>query len=992
MRINNEKLLHHLFEEMAATYPDNIAVFSSSKQITYRELSKLTNKIAKNLITLESKPNTLIAVVMEKGWEQIVAVLSVLKAGAAYLPIEPAESLERIKYLITQGYVKIVLTEEKFKEKLQYIRISKILSLDQFPDNDTDSSFLLAKQKITDLAYVIYTSGSTGTPKGVMITHGNVINTIEDINKRFLVKNTDKIYGLSSLNFDLSVYDIFGSLAAGATLVLPNNACIKNPAHWIDQLVSKEITIWNSVPMYFQMLIEYMLEHNCKQDISLRLVFLSGDWIPVSLVSESRKIFKDAEIVSLGGATEASIWSILYRIKEVNPEWKSIPYGKPMHNQYFRIYDDKLNLLKDGEIGQLYIGGNGVAKGYWQDDVLTAKKFITHPVTQEYLYKTGDLGKYRPDGNIEFLGRIDYQVKIGGHRIDIAGIENMLCNYPAINQVLVAPIKRGDRYTTLQAYIVMEEPKNKILSGSQKLLSKHIASWFNTYEIINQKKYFFNNTKPLNISGWISSYTGELFSECEMEEWINNTVNRIFMYSPKKVLEIGCGLGLLLFRIAPGCQRYVGTDFSKNALDFIGKNYKVDINNSIDLLCREADNFNGLSKEFDTVIINSVAQYFPHIDYLNSVIEQAIGSIDHSGQIFIGDVRNLTNIEQFYQSVILYQHPDLNKTLLQLNIEDKFNKERELLVAPQYFYSLAHKHSQISLVDIKLKEGTFYNEMNVFRYDVVLHINKEILVLHGEQISWHITNYKQIEKILKQNKPLGLKIINIPNKRIYNILRINDSSIDPSALFELGEVNGYCVQIFLSPKNNKNIDAFFYKKQFSGQAVKFQPLNNFIDECAAEYVATKYSNLPIKATFVRELEVQLRNYLKNNFPIYTKIASFFFINNIPLTENKKIDRTVFYDISSISTKEYIVPRTPTEKKLAKIWQKTFNLTSVGVKDDFGDLGGDSLSIINLSRTIEKAFSITWPLEKTYKLQTIQKVGRKIDAILQLHTQKGQNYD
>ena len=887
-----DKTIHQLFEEQVLKTPNNIAVSSEQKQYTYLELSKLTNQMAYELLKLGAEVNTLVAIVMEKGWEQVVAVLSILKSGAAYLPIDPDDSIDRLGYLLKHNDIDIVLTQSKFKELFNSFNLKRIVYIDAcYEEVKSNISFLelqnLTKQKEVDLAYVIYTSGSTGIPKGVMITHKNVINTIFDINCRFKVSEKDKIYALSSLNFDLSVYDIFGALFSGATIIIPRNTFIKDPLYWAQQLLMEKITIWNSVPMHFQMLTEYLINRNLfKQDLnkeSLRLVLLSGDWIPVHLPAIAKKIFPNAKFVSLGGATEASIWSILYPIRDVNPNWKSIPYGKPMENQYFYIYDENLTEIKDGEIGELYIGGDGVAKGYWKDDDLTNKKFIVHPKTKEYLYKTGDLGRFLPDNNIEFLGRADYQIKIGGYRIDILGLEKILSTHPLIKQVIVAPVKQENRYVNLQAYTVVND--SAIHSNISKELSlAQIDRWHDIYQNINQD----NKTELSNTAGWFSSYTGKPFSVHEMTEWVNNTVNRILLFTPQKVLEIGCGLGLLLFKLIPYCKKYTGTDFSENALKFIRSKY-ISINNGIDieLLCREAVNFQNLKKEFDTVIINSVAQYFPSIDYLNEVVEKSIEIINDSGQIFIGDVRNLNTVTNFYNSLILYKYPNLNSNeLLQLYVQDKFNREKELLISPKYFYYLATKNNKISSIEIMPKEGKYYNEMNRFRYDVVLHINK------------------------------------------------------------------------------KSKDSLCNKA------------NCFIGEESEE----NCYNSPLKSTSFKIIENQLRQLLTNNFPNYVNISSFFFIDKIPLTQNNKINRGIFHTLGATSNQKHISPRTITEKKLLKIWEKILNITTISVEDDFNILGIDSLGVVCIMNSVEKMFSIKLSLEEIRKLQTVSLIAKEIDNL------------
>jgi amino acid adenylation domain-containing protein len=309
-------------------------------------------------------------------------------------------------------------------------------------------------QSADDLAYVIYTSGSTGKPKGVMISHRGAVNTVLDINRRFDAQPTDRTLALSSLSFDLSIYDIFGALAAGATVVIPGPMATRDPALLSNIIRDERVTIWNSVPALMEMVVGYEEARCGNLPESLRLVMLSGDGIPVNLPGRVESLSKKAKVVSLGGATEASIWSIVHPVETIDPDAMNIPYGRPLTNQSFHVLDESLIPRPVWAPGQLYIGGMGLAQGYWRDDEKTRASFIIHPQTGDRLYKTGDWGRYLPDGAIEFLGREDAQVKIRGHRVELGEIEAALARHPKVSAVALVAVDaaRGDK--RLVAYIV----------------------------------------------------------------------------------------------------------------------------------------------------------------------------------------------------------------------------------------------------------------------------------------------------------------------------------------------------------------------------------------------------------------------------------------------------------------------------------------------------------------------------------------------------------
>ncbi|MGK7905411.1 MAG: amino acid adenylation domain-containing protein [Hormoscilla sp.] len=450
-----EKLLHTLFITQVSKRPEQPAVVSSTATLTYQDLHLRAHQLNGQLRQLGACPNQLVAVVMEKGWEQVVGVLAILMAGAAYVPIDPALPQERRWQLLRQSEVQLVLTQSWLEEALEWPEDVQRIDVDTARKaNAEEIQFSESVQQAEDLAYVIYTSGSTGLPKGVMIDHRGAVNTIVDVNQRFGVGPKDKVLALSSLSFDLSVYDIFGTLAAGGTIVLPDASGTKEPSHWLNLIQQHQVTVWNSVPALMQLLVEQATSTQISPS-SLRLVMLSGDWIPLTLPPQIQTLIDRVQIISLGGATEVSIWSILYPIDRVEQTWTSIPYGRPMTNQQFYLYNKTLELCPTWVSGQLYIGGVGLAKGYWKNEEKTHANFIIHPKTGERLYRTGDLGRYLPDGNIEFLGRKDFQVKVQGYRIECGEIETTLLLHPAVQAAVVTAVG-GDRQAekSLVAYVV----------------------------------------------------------------------------------------------------------------------------------------------------------------------------------------------------------------------------------------------------------------------------------------------------------------------------------------------------------------------------------------------------------------------------------------------------------------------------------------------------------------------------------------------------------
>ena len=451
-------LLQTLFEENARRRPESPAVMASTRTLTYAQLDKQSNRAGHRLRELGVKPNTLVAVVMEKGWEQIVAVFGILKAGGAYLPVDADFPAERIRLLLESGEVEIALLQSRNRQRLALPEHIRAIAVDEDELEGADDGPVTPVQRPDDLAYVLYTSGSTGKPKGVMIEHRSVINRMADVAQRFGLRPEDRAIAITALHHDLSVFDIFGMLAiVGGSIAIPD--ATRDPGHWAEVIGREKITVWNSVPTFMQMLVEHLEDRSDRAALSgsLRWVILSGEFIPADLPDRLREIVAGVEVVGAGGPTETCVWDICYPIGEVDPRWTSIPYGRPMRNAQYYVLHQTLEACPTWVPGELYIAGAGLARGYWRDEERTNASFFHHPRTGQRLYRSGDMGRYLADGNIEILGRKDLQVKIRGNRIELGEIETTLSQHPAIKAAVVKVVGAGADNKRLVAYVVPSE-------------------------------------------------------------------------------------------------------------------------------------------------------------------------------------------------------------------------------------------------------------------------------------------------------------------------------------------------------------------------------------------------------------------------------------------------------------------------------------------------------------------------------------------------------
>jgi amino acid adenylation domain-containing protein len=442
--------LHELFEEQAARQPDAPGLIFDDREVTYAELNRRANQLAHHLLRLgagRGGRNGLIAVSLERSPEVAVALLAVLKAGSAYVPLDPEYPEERLAVMLESAGVHLLLTQERLAGRFAHQAAQTVLMDSEAPAWLEES----AENPATgvspeDLVYVIFTSGSTGRPKGVMLDHRGRVNNFTDFNRRYRIGPGDAVLAVSSLSFDMSAYDILGTLAGGGTVVLPRPDEILEPASWPGLLERHRVTVWHSVPAMLEMLVERLEARPVPASLPLRVVLLGGDWIPVTLPDRLRSLVPGARVVSLGGATEVSMDSTIYEIGAVDPAWKSIPYGVPMANQLAYVVGPDGGPCPAGVAGELLLGGVGVGQGYFGRPDLTAERFVPDPFSAERgwrLYRTGDLTRWKPDGVLELLGRMDHQVKIRGFRIELGEIASALRQHPMVGEAVV--LAREDR-------------------------------------------------------------------------------------------------------------------------------------------------------------------------------------------------------------------------------------------------------------------------------------------------------------------------------------------------------------------------------------------------------------------------------------------------------------------------------------------------------------------------------------------------------------------
>ncbi|MBJ3778892.1 non-ribosomal peptide synthetase, partial [Acuticoccus mangrovi] len=455
--LGNE-LLHEPVLAAARAHPGAVAIVADGRSYDFATLHAGVQQLAGRLCAVLSDDDTLVAVVMEKGPEQIIAVLAVLAAGRAFLPISAGQPDLRIATILAESGARVGLTQTRIERGCDWQEKITLLDVAMAAPATVTPAAEPRPTSADDLAYVIYTSGSTGKPKGVAISHRAARNTLADLHERLGLNGSDRVLWVSSLEFDLSIFDIFGVLAAGGAVVVPEPDGQRDPIRWAQSIETDKVTLWNSAPALADLMLTAAGDAAPALIGGLRIVMLSGDWIPVALPPRLREAAPEARLLSLGGATEASIWSILHPIDAADAARPSVPYGRPLRNQRFHVLKPDFSPCPVHVPGKLFIAGDGLALGYWNNPAETAARFVRHPATGERLYDTGDLGRFMPNGEIEFLGRQDQQVKLRGFRIELGEIEAQLCALPQVASAVAALVGDSDRTRRIVAYVTLDQP------------------------------------------------------------------------------------------------------------------------------------------------------------------------------------------------------------------------------------------------------------------------------------------------------------------------------------------------------------------------------------------------------------------------------------------------------------------------------------------------------------------------------------------------------
>ncbi|HEY9881711.1 MAG TPA: amino acid adenylation domain-containing protein [Leptolyngbyaceae cyanobacterium] len=1027
------RCFHHIFEAQVEQAPDAIALVSEQGALTYNDLDQQADSLAQTLVKMGVQQDSLVGLCVDRSADMVIGILGILKAGGAYVPLDPNLPSDRLQFMVADTQVAIVLTQSWLVEKLVRSHV-QVLCLDELSPSSYDIPPIKAEERAASnpdsLAYAIYTSGSTGTPKGVLLSHRGLCNVVEAQRQIFQPSCGSRVLQFSSLSFDASIFEVALALGSGATLYIPPKTAQLPGMALVQFLEDHAITHALLTPAVLAVLPSAELS-------ALRVLITGGEACSQQVVDRwaaNRRFF------NAYGPTEITIWAT---IAGLAPEDNPAIIGQPIPNTSAYILDANLNLLPVGVPGELYIGGAGLARGYLNRPELTAEKFIPNPFDQKkspssLLYKTGDRVQYCSDGTIEFLGRVDNQIKLRGFRVELGEIEATLQCHPAIQDAVVITSGASDETRLVTYFSLNSDHFQRILL--QSLQAQHVQYWQTLYNQTYQSSQslvgvnpagnsvaeagdpminaastveLISNRQTFDTTGWNSSYTGAPISLEEMQEWVCDRTQQILAFKPDRVLEIGCGTGLLLFQIAPHCQKYVGTDFSAVSLQSVQHQLQALNLSQVDLLHQMATDFEGIQDTFDAVILNSIVQYFPSVDYLLQVLEGALQTVAPGGILFVGDVRSLPLLNVFHTWVQFSQaDASLERTQLQQQVMRSQFEEPELAIDPAFFYAIQNKFPQIQEVQVRLSRGRSQNEMTQFRYNVLLRVkqaqtrgpksSESQAVELPKPHNWKLKpiTVDAVKTYLVEAEPEVFAIANVTNGRLKAAIKTADwlrkgevpktvgrmrdvlqdavdLAIDPQDWWDLETLLPYTIEITWSAQANMgDYDVLFIRHgvELKINESRPQPSNQPWHH---------YTNNPLQSQFARQLIPDLRQHLKQSLPDYMVPSAFVPLEALPITTNGKVDRRALPPLTEAfihSPSPTITSLTPTELTLVDIWKELLRLKQVNIHDNFFELGGHSLLATQMTSRVRDAFGLEMPLKNVFEAPTIAQLAPILETL------------
>ncbi|KUO06366.1 non-ribosomal peptide synthetase [Streptomyces sp. DSM 15324] len=984
-----EEGLPELFDARVARHPDAPALVHGDREISYRALCDAAEDITAALVRRGVRRADTVALLLPRSPGLVAAILGILKAGAAYVPLDPRYPAARARMITAESGARVLVTDRapapgSVPEGTTVVLVGTDLGEGFVPDRARDGVASAAAHAPgpEDLAYIMYTSGSTGQPKGIGVTHRNVAELAADPGWRTEAQGRVLLH--SSPAFDASTYELWVPLLTGGTVVVAPDGDLD--LHVLaDTIVRQRVTgLWLTSSL-FTLVAESMPE--CLAEV--RQVWTGGEAVSPHAVRTVLAACPGLVVVNGYGPTETTTFAASWPVGALAADATSVPIGRPMANTRLYVLDPELRPVPPGVVGELYIAGTGLARGYQDRPGLTAWRFVADPFGKPgaRMYRTGDLVRWSAQGALDYVGRGDDQVKLRGFRIEPGEVESVLLRHPAVGQaaVLVREARASD--PRLVAYVVAGPEA----AGRDKAAEQdQVDEWQGVYESL-----YAAPTAEFgeDFSGWNSSYDSAPIPVEQMREWRRETVGRIRRLRPRRVLEIGAGTGLLLSQLARDAQEYWATDFSPRVVETLRGHVTRDpeLRDRVRLRVLAAHDTGDLPQGyFDTVVLNSIVQYFPSAEYLVQVIEASLRSLAPGGALFLGDVRNLHRHRMLTSAALARKvHDRHDRANLRRAIERALVLEKELLVAPELFTVLGEHVDGVAGARVLVKRGSFHNELTRYRYDVTLFKEGGTPVTSAREVpavAWHdATGLAGLEEALSGARG-PLRVTGVPDERVAEDAVVSaaiheedpDVAADApplAAVDELAGRLGLAAHVTWSP-DPARLDVVFTGPDDASPVVDlYRPRAPH----GTGTPLTRWVRAPLTARAAGALVNSVLDHARSHLPEYMVPAAVVPLSGLPLTRNGKLDRSALPAPELDSGADGRAPRLPQEELMCELFAEVLGLPRVHVDDDFFQLGGHSLLAARLKARIRAAFGVELGLRALFETPTPAGMSRRLAA-------------
>jgi len=958
-------MLNHFinaFTLAVKNYSNKPAIYFGKEVLSYKTVNHLSDNIANEISKLGLPKETIIPLILERTPNMLITMVGILKSGCAFLPISTSSPCSRVEYILEETKSKLLFcdaTTHKIPERVKKISPEELYS-------DTNNGFHMAYDG-NDLAYVMYTSGSTGKPKGVLIEHQSMMNLFFSLIETLSLSNNDLFLAITDYTFDISLIELLMPLTLGASIVLTEHGVVADGKRIKQYLKNFEISFMQATPLTWEILLKNGWTNN-----GLTRLLVGGEKFKTSLALKLH--YEKGNVWNVYGPTETSMWSMIYHLKHpITTE--SVPLGKPVANTSLKlVYDED----SDQAEAELYIGGLGVARGYLNDEERTHSKFISDE--NDRFYKTGDLVIKTDNDTICYVGRKDDQLKFGGIRIEAGEIESTIEQEIFVKKAVVKIHEHNDYYKTLAAYVEIDE--ESFFSHDSHIISQDSSFYMEKIydEAYTNAKEFEN--KIVNTCGWQNSFTGKVFEPEELAESYLNIKRYIHNADLSDVLEVGCGTGSLLLDYLPKAQQVTLVEISHKAIDYVKSIVPKAHLAKIAFKLESIINIHEINR-YSCIIVNSVIQYLPSIKSLVDSLKQLIKATKPGGSVLIGDVRSLELLDVFLTIKHFCHHPE-NIEVCPSHLFYK-SRDAEIVLSPLFFYALKEQVKRISWVDINVKQGTYLNELNYFRYDVILHIEKEV-----KQVEYQIKGFNELSdendlSSLINQEPKPIKIQNIPydyldnlceNLSINSLLKnftfpLEDKKKELISLLLHHRIEGY--ETFIQYQSNAPqgyLQALFIP--LSDQSSLIRPIEKEKIDSFHPYCREPFS--PWVQQFYFD---HIKMNVKKHVMAWVNPSIYIWVEKWPQTVNGKLDK-----------KKLSLPKAYTYNQdkgsvLSQLKQMWLNITGDNalITEEFWTHGISSLSMYYFLATINEKFHLHMTYHEFHQHNTMEKVASYIETLL-----------